>query len=1419
MEKETLLKNALKRKAVEHIVAQKISEAALLIPELEPYSAQDHEAANIIGSILWAQGHIDASGVYFQRSTDVNPNYPDAISNLANVYYRRGELDKARTLYSRVIEIRPEFAPAWNNLGAIDKAQNNLEEATKKFLKAVELNPSYGDAYNNLGASYRSLNKPDQALKAYEEGLRHAPRHPQILRNRGNLLKDDLKFEQAISDYQKALDVLPSYSFLLGDLIHLKASICDWSGWEDLSKKINDGFRTHQPVCPPFPSLAITDDPEVQRQQIKLFVEEQLPFTYETTLKEQANNKIKLGYFSSDFFDHATMKLLLKAIQAHDRDQFELHAFCYTKYRDKETQDIQPSFDAFHDVHSLTDTEIIQKALLLNLDIAIDLKGYTKDSRPGIFRARLAKCQISYLGFPGTTCNSKLDYIICDKHLIPEGDERFYSEKPLYLDCCYQPNDRDKYKQVAKESKKLTRKSVGLPPKGFVFGSFNNNYKLHPELLDLWLEIFQATPGSILWTFTDNDEAKRNFTREWLKRGLDKNRLVFASRIPHYEHLSRHRFVDVMLDTFPCNGHTTAGDCLALGVPLVTLRGRSFAGRVSSSLLHHFNARELIAESKDDYKTIALSLHADKAKLQRLRKLLLTGLEKAENFIPAVYIRHFEQALRYALEETRSAETKTFDHPSKISVGSAKTLSKGECLSVINTLSDLESESDPTRRLYLCSQILQKEPNNLQALHAYAFANFALGHHDKTLEVCTTSLAYEPNQVALLNLKGFIYFNQGNLQAAEECFAASVRIDETPEALLNYGTTLSKLNKHEVAIEKICKAIRLNPTYSDAYNNLGEIHMSLGHFDLSLDLLKKSLSLNKKNVNTLFNLANLHRQTNDFELALKWYKRVLSLSPNHVGSLNNLGFIYYRQKNWTDAKGYFLRVCELEPSNTDYATNLIECLRQTGELQLALERALTLVNSGVKSHKLLLAIGNIYKDLKDNARSADFYQSAYELNSTDSGIVSSALHSQMLICRWEHFSDHIETIENFLQRSTRFITPFPTLSLIDSPKFHQSIARRFFERNHSHLVQVDDLPKTPPKHRKLRLGYFSADYWTHPVALLSAGLFECHDRERFEVYAFSYSPHKPNDPMRLRLERGFDRFIDIREMSDHQVVSLARELEIDIAFDLSGYTLGARTEIFAMRCAPLQINYLGYPGTMGSNCYDYIVVDSVVAPCGAEEFYNESLIRLSGCYQPNDGSRVALEGPLRRDQAGLPETGFIFCCFNNNYKILPFVFERWMKILDAVSGSVLWLLQDNSVAAKNLKNQALEHGVDPDRIIFAPRAPLNSHLQRYQLADLFLDTYPYNAHTTASDSLWCGVPVLTLMGESFPSRVAASILTAAGHPEFITQNLDDYQARAIEYATSGQHRKINVRDSALFDIKVYTKNFEECLLEAWANSR
>ena len=463
--------------------------------------------------------------------------------------------------------------------------------------------------------------------------------------------------------------------------------------------------------------------------------------------------------------------------------------------------------------------------------------------------------------------------------------------------------------------------------------------------------------------------------------------------------------------------------------------------------------------------------------------------------------------------------------------------------------------------------------------------------------------------------------------------------------------------------------------------------------------------------------------------------------------------------------------------------------------------------------------GNALSDLKQYEAATDSYDKALAINPDHEFLSGARLHTKTSICDWSDAENEIAQLTQKIQRNERASPPFPVLALSTSVSLQRKAAELWVNEMHPANFELGEVLKRT-RTEKIRIGYFSMDFENHPVSFLTAGLFESHDKDKFEVYAFSFGADT-KDEMRIRLEAAFDRFMDVQSRSDKEIAELARQMQIDIAIDLAGFTSGSRSSIFALRAAPLQINYLGYPGTMGADYMDYLIADKQVIPQEVQNYYAEKIVYLP-CFQANDRQRKISDKVFSREELGLPESGFVFCCFNNNYKITPSTFDGWMRILQQVDDSVLFLYADSEPAATNLRIEASQRGVDPKRLIFGDKLATPEYLARYRCADLFLDTLPFNAGTTASDALWAGLPVLTCTGEAFASRMAASLLTAIDLPELITTTQEDYEALAVELATNPEQLRAikekldrNRLTAPLFDTKLFTRHIEDAYTQMY----
>jgi protein O-GlcNAc transferase len=723
-------------------------------------------------------------------------------------------------------------------------------------------------------------------------------------------------------------------------------------------------------------------------------------------------------------------------------------------------------------------------------------------------------------------------------------------------------------------------------------------------------------------------------------------------------------------------------------------------------------------------------------------------------------------------------------------------------------------------------RVFQIDSKNLPALHILGLIKVSQSNYKEAADYLARAARIHPNDASIQYNLAKALSDSGNDKDALAHHKKAVTLDpNNPNAWLNYGKSASNLDSYDDALDFYNKALGLKPDYVEALINKGATLKVLKRFNEAVAFAEQALSINPNLAEGWNNKGAALKELKFYDEALVSYDKAISLKPDYVEAWSNKATALYELKRYGESLDHYDKALHLKPNHGEALINKGTMLHELGRHDQALahyDKALRLnPDIDLVFGGLLYAnMGALLHDLKRYDEAIVCYYKALSLRSDIDWIPGDLLYTMIKICCWSDLTESFESISKKVTANQRVITPFSPLALIDDALFHKKSSEIYVQSKYPLNTVLGPVLKRPLSQR-IRVGYFSADFHNHATGYLIAELFELHDRSHFELVGFSFGP-VINDEMRHRLEKSFDLFLEVSGKSDIEVAKLSRNLNIDIAVDLKGFTQDARTGIFSYRAAPIQINYLGYPGTMGADYIDYIIADKTLIPPESQKFYSEKVVYLPNCYQVNDRKRVISDRKFTRQELKLPEDCFIFCCFNNNFKILPETFASWMRILKAVNGSILWLLQDNSWVVENLKNEAKKHGITPDRLVFAERLFLPEHLARHRQADLFLDTFPYNAHTTASDALWTGLPVLTLMGQSFASRVAASLLNAIGLSELITNTQKEYEALAIELATNfNRLAEIKLKlannrlTSPLFDTPLFTKNLEVAYLEMY----
>jgi protein O-GlcNAc transferase len=679
------------------------------------------------------------------------------------------------------------------------------------------------------------------------------------------------------------------------------------------------------------------------------------------------------------------------------------------------------------------------------------------------------------------------------------------------------------------------------------------------------------------------------------------------------------------------------------------------------------------------------------------------------------------------------------------------------------------------------------------------------------------------------------YHRDGQYSQAESAYRQLIaQQPRYAEALHLLGVLCHQTSRHEEAANLIARAIAIDPNNADYLNNCGLALRAAGRNEDALSCYEEALRLSPKDAGIQNNLGNIYQELGRFEEAAASYRRVLRAYPQDadlrqalVSALVSQGDLGFGNGHFAQAEACYQEALGLAPAMAAMHYNLANAKRELGkpaEAAALYRRYIELVPDDADAWNNL---GNVLRELGRLDEAVAAYRKALEIDPGLHHAKVHLVHQQQHMCDWDGLSENVSEIRRWVQEAPEaLISPFAFLAMPGTTAAEQRrCAMQWAKHRHQSLIELGrnlafNYVKTPG--RRLRVGYLSGDFRLHPLAFLITEMIELHDGERFEISAYSYA-RDDKTRERKRLEEAFDHFVDITAMSMPEAAKKIHADQIDILVDLTGFTQNSRSGILAMRPAPIQVNWLGFPGTMGAPYIDYLISDAFITPGPSAPDYSEKLVLLPHSYQPNDRSRPIGKSPIRADY-GLPEGAFVFCCFNQTFKITPDIFDTWMRLLKAVPGSVLWLLECNSWAKKNLIDAAEARGIHSERLIFAPRVPIADHLARHDLADLCLDTIPYNAHTTASDALWMCLPIVTIAGDTFASRVAASLLRAANLPELVTASLEDYETLALTLADDPgmleNYRERLLHSSSeipLFNTAAFTTDLEKAYLQMYEN--
>lgn len=726
---------------------------------------------------------------------------------------------------------------------------------------------------------------------------------------------------------------------------------------------------------------------------------------------------------------------------------------------------------------------------------------------------------------------------------------------------------------------------------------------------------------------------------------------------------------------------------------------------------------------------------------------------------------------------------------------------------------------------YIAAELIAKEALNIQPNHQdikliLAIIYASQGNHSSAIAIYSNIIANNPRNVSALSNLGVSLSSIGMHQQALTNFERALKINPTmPEAYFNAANTICELKEPTKSIPYYERAIQLNPNYIEAYNNFGRTLIDLNRFEEALDIFNKAIELNPDFLESILGKADALNGIGRYEEAITFYDRALEMRPGNLEIWVRKGNVESRLRLYERAINSYDKVLSMAPEYAEILVNKGICLFEKKHIHQSIELYDKALKLKPEYAEAWANKGTALIELKQYNEGVEHYKKAYSLNPRLDKVLGEILFAKMMVGQFSDLDQDRKEIIKQVNEGVVVISPFTLLPLFDDPALHLKAATTNAKAEFSIETALERRDINIKS--KIRIGYFSGDFYEHPVSYLTSELFELHDRDHFEIIAFSLREGDPKDAVRTRLEKSFDKFINVENYSDKEIAMLARDLEIDIAVDLSGLTKNSRTKIFQYRAAPLQVNWLGYCGTIGANFMDYILADPIVIPEDSSYYYVEKVIHLPHTMMVDDSKRIPSTRRFDRSVYGLPDEAFVFCCFNNSYKFNMEIVRCWSRILKEVECSILWVAGNNLDFKKNISSEFMKCGIEPSRIVFAEREPLmEDHLARLSLADLFLDTFPYNAHTTALDSLKAGVPILSLQGRSFAGRVAASILTAINLSELIAHDKEEYVSMAISLASDKEKLNLintkleaNINLAPLFNAAHFAKNIEKAYIK------
>ena len=1370
-----------------------LDKAEKLYKDILAVNPNHSDSLHYLGFIAHQRDKHDLAVELMQKAVQVNPRNPIYYNNMGVALNDQGKTEEAVSAYRNAIELRPDYAEAHNNLGNLLNAQGRLNDAIASYRKALEIRPDYAEAYNNMGVAFKDQGKLDESIECCRKTLAITPNNAEVYSNMGNAYKEKGELKEAVDCYQNALKLKPDYdkahSNLLLSLQYDSKHTPEWL------------YEQHR---------------EWNRIHAEPLTKEILPHANDKT----ADRRLRIGYVSPDFRRHSCAYIIESLFKAHDKKQVEI--FCYADVHrpDDMTRNLQSLSDQWRSVLGKSYAAVAEQIRNDHIDILVDLAGHTAHNRLLTFARKPAPVQVTWLGYPDTTGMDVMDYRLSDSIADPEGiSDNYASESLLRLPqgfLCYAP-------------------PAGAPPvsdlpflksHSITFASFNNLSKTTPEVVALWSKILHQVPGSRILLKNRqlaNDSTRGRYLHLFADNGIAPERITMMPYAASLEdHLKAYHQADIALDPFPYNGTITSCEALWMGIPMVTLCGNRHASRVGASILTRVGLPEFIAETEADYIQKAVRLAGDIERMKNIRASLRNRMQRsplcdAQAFartIESVYQEIWGKWVRGEGCEIRGKKKESFD------------ISKA-----INEAIEHHKAGRLDKAESLYQKILLSNPNHPDALYYLGFIAYQSGKNEIAADYVRRAIQVNPRNPVNYNMMGILFKATGRFDEAVASYKKAIEINPNyAEAFYNMGNALNVSGRSEEAVAAYRKSTEINPNHPEAYNNMGAALKDLGRSDEAIDCYKKALKLRPEYSEAYNNMGAALKQQERTEEAFECYRKAIALNPNNAEAHYNYGNALKQEGRLTEAIACYETALKIRPNNSEAYHNMGNALKDQGRLDdamLSCRKAVEINPKNAEAHNSMGVVLNEKGKIED---AAVCYQNALA-NRPDypeaHNNIGNVLKDQGRLA--ECVSYYIKALEirpGYYQANSNLLF---TYQYGDERIFgsHYSSEwlyeqHRIWDERHAKPLAHEILPHSNEvsPNRRLRIGYVSPDFHRHSCAYFITPLFRGHDKTQVEIFCYAYMQNP--DEVTEELKQLSDHWRNTIGKSHKAIAEQIRSDKIDILIDLAGHSANDHLMVFARKPAPVQVTWLGYPGTTGMSVMDYRLTDAAADPEDQNRYFSETIVRLPGsflCYSPLSDT------PDVGDLPALKFRQIAFASFNNSSKVNEHVISVWSRILQQVPGSEL-LLKSKQLADEATKQRYLEmflkNGISSERIsIMSSVSSRQDHLNLYNQVDIALDPFPYNGTTTSCEALWMGVPVITLCGKRHVSRVGTSILTQLGLPELIASDENDYIAKTVQLAGNIQQLaelRAGLRQrmmDKLCNAQAFARSVESAYREMW----